>query len=89
MENEVFLERYNQHIKDIQETIIIHKDKDGNIVETKIENGYLDIGLNDTIKDLRVNFLGALIFSIFGFLYVIKRDKYKFIQFFLPQKLKE
>lgn len=76
-------------INDIQETIIIHKDKDGNIVETKIENGYLDIGLNDTIKDLRVNFLGALIFSIFGFLYVIKRDKYKFIQFFLPQKLKE
>ncbi len=32
-------------------------------------NGYLDIGLIDTIKDMFVNFIGALTFSIIGYLY--------------------
>ena len=32
-------------------------------------NGYLDIGLIDTMKDLFVNFIGAVVFSIFGFFY--------------------
>lgn len=32
-------------------------------------NGYLDIGLLDTMKDLFVNFIGALVFSITGFFY--------------------
>lgn len=38
-------------------------------------NGYLDIGLIDTMKDLLVNFVGAVIFSIIGFIYVKGRDK--------------
>lgn len=32
-------------------------------------NGYLDIGLIDTIKDMFVNFIGALSFSLFGYFY--------------------
>lgn len=32
--------------------------------------GYLDIGLYDTMKDLLVNFIGALIFSIAGYFYI-------------------
>ena len=32
--------------------------------------GYLDIGLVDTMKDLLVNFVGAVTFSAIGFLYV-------------------
>lgn len=32
--------------------------------------GYLDIGLIDTMKDLFVNFIGALIFSIIGWFYL-------------------
>ena len=32
-------------------------------------NGYLDIGLYDTMKDLFVNFIGAVTFSLFGFFY--------------------
>ena len=31
--------------------------------------GYLDIGLIDTMNDLIVNFIGALVFSIFGYFY--------------------
>ena len=44
---------------------------------TRID-GYLDIGLNDTMNDLIVNFIGAFTFSVFGYLYIINKDKYKF-----------
>ena len=37
--------------------------------------GYLDIGLIDTMKDLIVNFIGAVIFSVFGFFYIKHRGK--------------
>ncbi len=33
-------------------------------------NGYLDIGLIDTMKDMFVNFIGAVVFSAFGYFYV-------------------
>lgn len=39
-----------------------------------IDGGYLDIGINDTMKDLIVNFIGALVFSIFGYIYEKTRD---------------
>lgn len=32
--------------------------------------GYLDIGLLDTMEDLLVNFIGAMVFSIIGYFYV-------------------
>ncbi|MBQ8551341.1 MAG: hypothetical protein IJ428_00850 [Clostridia bacterium] len=31
--------------------------------------GYLDIGLYDTMKDMFVNFIGAVVFSVFGYFY--------------------
>lgn len=37
--------------------------------------GYLDIGLIDTMKDLIVNFIGAVVFSIFGFIYIKYRGR--------------
>ena len=75
-------------IDDIEYTIVYSKDKNGKIVEQKIEGGYLDIGLIDTMKDLMVNFVGAICFSIFGYLYVLNRDKYKFIDNFILKKQK-
>ena len=36
------------------------------------------------MKDLFVNFIGALIFSILGFLYVKNRDEYKIIERLIP-----
>lgn len=51
-------------------------------------NGYLDIGLIDTMKDLFVNFIGAVIFSILGYFYEKNREGYKFLEIFFP-KLKE
>lgn len=48
--------------------------------------GYLDIGLIDSMLDLVVNFIGAFIFSIFGFFYSKKKEKKYFIQQFIPIK---
>lgn len=46
--------------------------------------GYLDIGLYDTMKDLFVNFIGAVVFSIIGFFFVISRGKNRFARQFIP-----
>lgn len=67
-------------IDDIESTTI--KQKNGN--EVTINNGYLDIGLIDTMKDLFVNFIGATCFSIIGYLYIKNRDKFKFAENFIP-----
>lgn len=55
---------------------------------TTIEKGYLDIGLRDTMKDLFVNMIGAIAFSVIGFLYIINRDKYQFAKNFLLRRKK-
>lgn len=47
-------------------------------------NGYLDIGIIDTMKDLFVNFIGALAFSVIGFFYVKGRGKGEFAKQFIP-----
>lgn len=70
-------------IKNIYKTVLY--DKDNQILAT-IDNGYLDIGIIDTIKDLIVNFIGAITFSIFGLLYISNRDKYSFAKNFIPTK---
>ena len=38
-------------------------------------NGYLDIGLHDTMADLFVNFIGAVVFSVLGYFYIRHRGK--------------
>ena len=46
--------------------------------------GYLDVGLLDTMKDLVVNFVGAVVFSIIGYFYVKSRGEGRFAQRFIP-----
>lgn len=46
--------------------------------------GYIDIGIIDTICDLFVNFIGALIFSFLGFFYIKGRGKGGFVKRFIP-----
>lgn len=40
--------------------------------------GYLDVGILDTMKDLFVNFIGAVVFSFIGYFYVKSRGKGRF-----------
>ena len=69
-------------IDGIEKTISLDKNNN-KILEI---DGYLDIGLHDTMKDLIVNFVGALIFSVFGYLYILDKDKYKIVGKFLTKK---
>lgn len=58
------------------EYTIIYDDNDNEIA--RFDN-YIDIGLHDTMKDLIVNFIGAIVFSIFGYFYITQKGKFKFI----------
>ncbi|MBR3210719.1 MAG: hypothetical protein IKF71_02140 [Bacilli bacterium] len=70
-------------VKNIKKTIIYLKE---NVIV--IDGGYLDIGLQDTMKDLIVNFMGAVIFSIIGYLYLKNKERYEFIEVIIPKKKK-
>jgi hypothetical protein len=70
------------HIRDISDVIIVHSD---GTQEALGLGGYLDIGLYDTMKDLLVNFVGAVVFSVIGYFYVKHEGKGKFASNFIPQ----
>ena len=46
--------------------------------------GYLDIGLYDTMGDLFVNFIGAVVFSTIGYFYIKHRGHGKLAKAFIP-----
>ena len=73
-------------IENIDHTTIYYKDNN-DMLEITID-GYLDIGIIDTMKDLLVNFIGAIVFSFIGYWYIKNRDKYKLAGNFIP-KLKK
>lgn len=69
------------HLRDIVDVIVVQ----GDGTQTALGlGGYLDIGLLDTMMDLFVNFVGALVFSIIGFFYVRSRGKSRFAKRFIP-----
>ncbi len=69
-------------IKDINKMILYNKENE----ELATFTGYLDIGIIDTMKDLIVNFIGSLTFSIFGYLYIKNKEKYRFANNFILTK---
>lgn len=71
-------------IKDITDVIVVTSDGAQHALGL---GGYLDIGINDTMKDLFVNFVGAVVFSVIGFFYVKNRGKGRFARRFIPQVL--
>ena len=69
-------------IKGIQDVILVLED--GSQMPLGL-GGYLDVGIVDTMKDLFVNFIGAVVFSAIGYFYVKGRGKGKFAPRFIPQ----
>lgn len=69
-------------VKNIEKTVLF--DKEGKELAV-INGGFLDIGLYDTMKDLFVNFIGAVVFCIFGYLY-LKKGNFKFTQHFIVKR---
>ena len=85
---EINPERKNDSIvvDNINKTVIYYTQKDGTSKEFTIDGGYLDIGIKDTMKDLIVNFIGAIVYSFIGFFYIKGRDEYKFAENFIPKR---
>ena len=46
--------------------------------------GYLDIGLLDTMKDLFVNLIGAVVFSVIGYFYIKSKGQGRVAKMFIP-----
>lgn len=59
-------------VKDVRKTILY--DKNNKELMT-VDGGYLDIGLNDTMEDMFVNFIGAFVYSSLGYFYIKNRSK--------------
>lgn len=71
-------------IRGIQDTILVLED--GSQLSLGL-GGYLDLGIVDTMKDLFVNFIGAVVFSVIGYFYVKNRGKSRIAPKFIPQVL--
>ncbi|MBQ9802604.1 MAG: hypothetical protein IJW51_05995 [Clostridia bacterium] len=67
------------HVTDIVSTTVVTAG--GEVI---VMNGYLDIGLADTVKDLFVNFIGAVLFSVLGYFYVKHRGRGRVAEQFIP-----
>lgn len=72
-------------LKNITDVVVI---ADGKEIPLGL-GGYLDVGILDTMKDLFVNFIGAVVFSVIGFFYVKNRGKGRFARRFIPQVLSD
>lgn len=68
-----------QALGEIEKTVLYLKSG-----ETLEFEKYLDIGLWDTMKDLFVNCIGAVVFSGFGYFYIKQRGKGKLASQFIP-----
>ena len=70
-------------IRDIQDVLLIHGDQSKEYLGL---GGYLDVGLIDTMKDLFVNFIGAVIFSFIGYLYARGKGERRVVALFVPRR---
>lgn len=69
-------------VNDIADVIIVHAD---GTQESLGVGGYLDVGLHDTMQDMLVNLVGAVVFSVIGYFYAKERGKGRFARSFIPQ----
>jgi hypothetical protein len=72
-------------VRDIADVVVVHGDGAQQALSV---GGYLDVGLHDTMKDLIVNFIGAVVFSIIGFFYVKAKGQGGFAARFIPRVLR-
>lgn len=74
------------YIKGITDTIAVLSD--GTQVSLGL-GGYLDIGLIDTMMDLLVNLIGAVVFCTMGYFFVKSKGKSKIAKQFIPVAIEE
>lgn len=70
------------HVNNVADTVLVFADGSQKSLSL---GGYLDTGLYDTMMDLLVNFIGAVVFSVIGFFYVKTKGKGKIAKMFIPE----
>lgn len=78
-------EIYSVKFDETNSNKIVKKKIDSVVINGEEWDGYLDIGLVDTINDLFVNLIGALAFSIFGYFY-LTNSKFRIVENLLIKK---
>jgi len=68
-------------LQGIKDVAVIYADGNQQVLGL---SGYLDIGLLDTMKDLLVNLIGAIVFSVIGYFYIKTKGKGKVAKMFIP-----
>ena len=68
-------------LEEITETVISY----GEGETYTVEGGLLDVGIIDTMKDLIVNCIGAILFSIVGFFYLHGRNQSRLAEQLIPR----
>ena len=71
-------------VQGIQDVILVLEDGSQRALGL---GGYLDVGIVDTMQDLFVNFIGAVVFSAIGYAYVKTRGHSRIAPQFIPQVL--
>lgn len=74
------------HVRGLADTALVYADGTTQMLGI---GGYLDIGLIDTMMDLLVNFIGAVVFSFIGYFYVKTKGKGRIARMFIPEVLDE
>ena len=74
------------HVRNVADTVLVYADGTQQALGL---GGYLDIGLLDTMMDLFVNFIGAVVFSVIGYFYVKTKGEGRFARHFIPEVLED
>lgn len=74
------------HVRNVADTILVYSDGTQQAMGL---GGYLDVGLQDTMMDLLVNLIGAVVFSFIGFFYVKSHGKGRIAKHFIPNVMEK
>lgn len=83
--NTVWLDSTNSNVTIPVQDIVSTQITLGSGEVIQIPGGYLDIGIHDSMADLIVNLIGALVFAVIGFAYVETRDRNSLAARFIPR----
>lgn len=70
-------------VRNVQRVVLYCRDGEGQACEVVLD-GYIDIGLLDTMKDLAANFVGAAVFGAVGYFHVRHRKKDGLVSRLIP-----
>lgn len=86
MQKDTYVQTFNTVLLNPEgANVPVHFNIQSIIVNGEPWSAYIDLGLYDTMMDLVVNFIGATVFSVFGYFYIKHRGRGLFMKRFIPR----